>query len=99
MIGAPYFGRPTPPLGWRWWRDGGVGAGVLGDEIGMRAQAVAGPLDLDDDGVVEEAIEQGGGDDRVAEDVTPAKARRPLSPTPKETRSVDRGGPRSRGLR
>ena len=48
-----------------------MGAGVLGDEISMRSEAIAGALDLDDDGVVEEAIEQCGGDDRVAEDVAP----------------------------
>jgi hypothetical protein len=48
-----------------------VGAGVLGNEIGMGTEAVAGAFDLDDDGVVEEAIEQGGGDDWVAEEVAP----------------------------
>ena len=76
-----------------------MGAGVLGDKIGMCAEAIAGPLDLDDDGVVEEAIEQCRGDDRVAEDVAPAKARRPLPPTPEETRSADRGRRRSHGSR
>ena len=37
----------------------------------MGAQAVAGPLDLDDDGVVQEAIEERGGDDGIAEDLAP----------------------------
>jgi len=37
----------------------------------MLAQAVAGSLDLDDDGVVQEAVEQRGGDNGIAEDVTP----------------------------
>ena len=74
-------------------------AGVLWDEIGMGAQAIAGALNPDDDGVVEQPVEQSGGDDGVAEELTPAKARRPLPPTPKETRSVDRGGRRSRGWR
>jgi hypothetical protein len=40
---------------------------VLGHELGMLAQPVAGALDLDDNGMVEEPIEQGGGDDRIAE--------------------------------
>jgi len=33
------------------------------------AQAVARPFDLDDDGMVEETIEQRGGDHRIAEDL------------------------------
>ena len=37
----------------------------------MGAQAVAGPLDLDDDGVVQEAIEERGSDDGIAEDLAP----------------------------
>ena len=48
-----------------------MSAGVLGDEVGVRAQAVAGALDLHDDGVVQEAVEQRGGDDGVAEDLAP----------------------------
>ena len=43
---------------------------MLGDEIGVRAEAVAGAFDLDDDGMVQQAIEQRCGDDGVAEDVT-----------------------------
>jgi hypothetical protein len=42
---------------------------VLGNEIGMGTEAVAGAFDLDDDRVVEEAIEKGGGDYWVAEEV------------------------------
>ena len=37
----------------------------------MLAQAVAGALDLDDDGVVKEAIEQRGSNHRITEDLTP----------------------------
>ena len=37
----------------------------------MGAQAVAGAFDLDDDGVVEEPVEQRGCDDGVAEDFAP----------------------------
>ena len=44
-----------------------MGAGMHGHEVGVRAQAVAGTLDLDDDGVVEEPVQQRGGDDRVTE--------------------------------
>ena len=49
--------------------ENGFGADVLRDEIGVLAQAVACAFDLDDDGVVEKAVEQRGGDDRVAEDL------------------------------
>jgi hypothetical protein len=70
---------------------------MLWDEVGVRAQAVAGAFDLDDDGMVQQSIEQRCGNDRAAEDLAPAKASRPLPPTPKETRSADRGGPRSHG--
>ena len=48
-----------------------MGAGVLGDEVGVRSEAVAGALDLDDDRVVQEPVEQRGGDDGVAEDLAP----------------------------
>jgi len=37
----------------------------------MLAEPVAGALDLDDDGMVQQAIEQGRGDNRAAEDVAP----------------------------
>ena len=37
----------------------------------MLAQAVAGALDLNDDGVMQEPVEERGGDDRIAEDLTP----------------------------
>jgi len=71
VIGAPVLGRPAAPLGRWWWGDGGVGAGVFGDEVGVLAQAVAGALDLDDDGVVQEAVEHRRGDDGIAEHFTP----------------------------
>jgi hypothetical protein len=34
---------------------------VLGHEVGMLSKAVAGAFDLDDDGVVQKAIQQGCG--------------------------------------
>lgn len=37
----------------------------------MGAQPVAGALDLDDDGVVEEPVEQRGGDDGITEHLAP----------------------------
>ena len=37
--------------------DEGLGADVLGDELGVLAQAVAGALDLDDPGVMQEPVE------------------------------------------
>ena len=41
------------------------------DEIGMAAEAVASASDLDDDGVVQEPIEERGGDDGTAGYLTP----------------------------
>ena len=46
----------------------GALADVLWDQVGVGAQAIAGALDLDDDGVLQKRIEQGGGDDGIAED-------------------------------
>ena len=61
----------SPRSSWRRRCDGGVRACVLRDEIGVGAQAVAGAFDLDDDGMVEQPVEQRGGDDGVAEDLAP----------------------------
>ena len=47
---------------------------MLGHQVGVLAQAVAGSLDLDDHGMVEQTVEQRGGDDRAAEDVAPFSA-------------------------
>ena len=54
---GPLFRWPATAFGRRRRGDGGVRASVLGDEVGMGAQAVAGSIDLDDDGVVEKPIE------------------------------------------
>lgn len=43
--------------------DGSMRAGVLGDQIGVGAEALAGALDPRDDGVMKQAIEHRGGDD------------------------------------
>src|SRR6056297_1526329 len=70
-MGGSILWRAAAALRRRWRRDGGVRAGVLRNEIGMGAKAVAGALDLDDDGVVQQAVEQRGGDDGIAEDLAP----------------------------
>ena len=44
---------------------------MLGHQRGMLAEPVAGAFDLNDDGMVEEAIEERRGDDGIAEDVAP----------------------------
>ena len=51
--------------------DAGLGVDVLRHEIGVLTQAVARPLDLNDDGMVKQPIEQCGGDYGVAEDLAP----------------------------
>ncbi len=44
---------------------------MLRNQVGVLPEAVACALDLDDDGVVQEPVEEGGGDDGVAEDLGP----------------------------
>jgi hypothetical protein len=44
---------------------------MLRHQVGMLAQAVAGAFDLNDDGVMEQPVEQRGSDDRIAEHLTP----------------------------
>ncbi len=44
---------------------------MIGHRVGVLAQAIAGTFDLNDDGVMEQAIEQRGGDDGTAEHLTP----------------------------
>ena len=51
--------------------EGRAGSDVFGDEIGVLTHAIAGALDLDDDGVMEQPVEQRGGDDGIAEQVSP----------------------------
>ena len=40
---------------------------MLGHELGVLAQAVARALDLHDDGVMEQPVQQGRGDDGITE--------------------------------
>jgi len=51
--------------------DEGSVANVLGHKVGVLAQPVARTFDLDDDGVVEEAVEERSRDDVIAEDLAP----------------------------
>jgi len=51
--------------------EGRAGSDVLGDEIGVLPHAIAGALDLNDYGVMEQPVEQRGGDDGIAEHVSP----------------------------
>ncbi len=44
---------------------------MFGNQIGVLAHAIAGALDLNDHGVMEQSVEERGGDDRIAEDVAP----------------------------
>ena len=44
---------------------------MFGDEIGVLAQSVAGTLDLDDDGMVEQSVEQRRGDRGITKDLAP----------------------------
>ena len=56
-MGGSIFRRPAASF-WRRRRgDGGVRARVLGDEVGVGSKAVAGALDLDDDGVMQKPVE------------------------------------------
>ena len=55
---------------------------VLGNEVGVLAKAVAGAFDLDDDGVVQEPIEQRRGDDGIE---PPRVARRVFGSTGQAT--------------
>jgi len=44
---------------------------VLRHEVGVLAQTIARTLDLDDDRVVKEPVQEGGGDDGIAKKVAP----------------------------
>lgn len=71
MICTSIFGRTASPLLRRRRCDGCVGTGVFRHQVGVSAQAVAGALDLHDDRVVQQPIQQRGGDDGIAEDLPP----------------------------
>jgi len=51
--------------------EGRAGPDVFGDEIGVLPHAVTRALDLDDHGVMEQPVKQGGSDDGIAEHISP----------------------------
>jgi hypothetical protein len=68
VIGASVLWRPAAtPQGRRDGIGGGVRleADVLGQEVGVLAQPITGALDLNDDGVMEQPVEERGGDDGI----------------------------------
>src|SRR5215831_2984252 len=70
LTGWLFCGRASAAF-WCGRVDGGIGAYVLREESGVFAHAVTRSLDLDDDGMMEQTVEQRGGDDWAAEDVAP----------------------------
>src|SRR3546814_10858441 len=65
-----FLGRASA-ASWRRRIERRAGAHVFGNERGVLTHPVAGALDLDDDGVVQQPVEQRGGDNGFAEDLTP----------------------------
>ena len=68
VIGASVFWWPAATLQGR--RNGSGGGvrlepNVFGQEVGVLAQPVARPVDLDDDGVVKQSVEQGRRDNGI----------------------------------
>ena len=51
--------------------EGRTGSDVFGEEVGVLPHAIAGALDLNDHGVMEEPVEQRGGDNGIAEHISP----------------------------
>ena len=68
VIGVSILWRPATTLQGRWnLIRGGVRleADVFGQEVGVLAQPIARPFDLDDDGVVKQSVEESRRDDGV----------------------------------
>ena len=57
--------------GWDWGLRAGLKRISFRQQVGVFAQAITRAFDLNDDGVVEGAIEEGSGDDGIGEDVAP----------------------------
>ena len=53
--------------------EGRAGPDVFGNEVGVLAHAITGALDLNDDSMMEQPVEQRGGDDGIAEDLAPLR--------------------------
>ena len=73
LCGASIFGwaSAAPGLDGRRWRNQRVGPDVLGQQIGMPTQAVARAVDLDDNGMMQQPVEQRRCHHRATEDVAP----------------------------
>ena len=56
---------------WRGEAGEGSETEIFRDQVGVLAQPVTGTLDVDDDGMVKQPIEERGGDDGMAEELTP----------------------------
>src|SRR4051812_36386151 len=72
MICSSILRWPAAATGWQgcrccWCPD----PEVLRNEVGVLAHAVARALDLHHDGVVQQSVQQGGGDHRVGENLAP----------------------------
>src|SRR3954470_6052338 len=68
-----WFGR-APPAARRFSGTGHtVEAQGLRKQVGVLAQAVAGALNVDDDRMVEQAVQQRGRDDRIAKNLGPLR--------------------------
>ncbi len=64
-------GRPAATT-WRRLDHGDLaGMARLCQQVGVLAQAIAGTLDLHDDGVMQQSVEQWRGYDRITEDLAP----------------------------
>ena len=57
-FGGACLGR-SATAAWHGFRLGHLPCGGFRQQVGMSAEAVAGPLDADDDGVVQKAVQQG----------------------------------------
>ena len=65
-------GRDAPWSAWlRRGRGSGCASACAPAQVSVLAQAIAGAFDLEDDGVMQQAVEQRGGDHRIAEDLAP----------------------------
>src|SRR5690348_11467136 len=74
VIGFSVFCRPAATLEGRWNGLGGgvrLEADVFRQKVGVLAQPIARPFDLDNDSVVKQSVEKGRRHDGVAEDVAP----------------------------
>jgi hypothetical protein len=70
-VGWLMFWRASAPAGWRGEAGEGSNAEIFRDQISVLTQAVAGSPDLDDDGMVQQPVEQRGSNDGMAKEIAP----------------------------